>query len=126
LSDYLTARGVLVPIKILNDIGNYDRSYKQSGDPELTRRAAKKGYSLKVLYDVVVWSYEKGKNLNEAESYLLRDLYRYYFGILSNFRLWTRWKQATSMTNSGVQALVFFLFDFARITGHFLRRLRAA
>jgi GT2 family glycosyltransferase len=123
-SDYLTARGVLAPMEVFRVIGNYDLSYKQNGDPEFTRRAAKNGFDLIVAYDVLVLSYEKGKNLNEAESYSLSDLKRYYFGILSSFRLSTRWKQATSMTNSGVQALVFFAFDLARITGHFFKRLK--
>ena len=123
-SDYLTARGVLAPMEVFRVIGNYDRSYKQSGDPEFSRRAAKNGFNLIVSYDVPVWSYNKGRNLNEAESYSLSDFTRYYFGVLSNFRLSTRWKQATSMTNSGVQALVFFCFDLTRITGHFVKRLK--
>ena len=123
-SDYLTARGVLAPMEVIRAIGNYDRSHKQYGDGEFTRRAAKNGFGLFVSYDVVVLSYDKGKNLNEAESYSLADLKRYYFGVLSSARLSTRWKQATSMTNSGVQGLVFFAFDVARITGHFLKRLK--
>ena len=107
-------------------IGNYDNTYQQSGDPEFTRRAAKKGFALKVAYDIVVFSYEKGKNLNESESVFLSDIKRYYFGVLSNFRLFTRWKQAKAMTNSWIQALVFFAFDFTRITGHYLKRLKFA
>jgi hypothetical protein len=125
-SDYLTARGVIVPLDVLRIVGNYDNTYQQSGDPELSRRAAKRGFLLKVAYDIAVFSYEKGKNLNESESYSLTDIKRYYFGILSNFRLFTRWKQAKAMTNSGIQALVFFAFDFVRITGHFLKRLKFA
>lgn len=125
-SDYLTARGVIVPFEVLLVVGNYDNTYQQSGDPEFTRRAAKKGFALKVAYDIVVFSYEKGKNLNEADEYSLSDVKRYYFGILSNFRLSTRWKQAKAMTNSGIQALIFFAFDFARITVHLLKRLKFA
>jgi GT2 family glycosyltransferase len=122
-SDYLTGRGVLAPREVFRVAGNFDATYKQCGDPEFTRRAAKNGYDLFVTYDVPVLSYEKGKNFNEAESYRLSDLKRYYFGILSNTRLATRWKEATSTANSKVQALVFFAFDFARITWHFIRRL---
>ena len=123
-SDYLTGRGVLVPIEVFRRVGNYDASYKQYGDPEFSRRAAKNGYRLIVSYDELVLSYEKGNNLNEAESYCLRDLKRYYFGVLSNTRLPTRWKDARAMTNSGGQALVFFAFDLVRITGHFVKRLK--
>ena len=123
-SDYLTARGVLVAIEVFRVIGNYDRTYKQSGDPEFTRRAAKNGYELLVTYDLFVLSYEKGKNLNETETFSFSDFKRYYFGILSNARLATRWKDAMSMTNSRLQALVFFSCDLARITSHFVKRLK--
>ncbi len=123
-ADYLTARGVLAPMKVIRDIGNYDKRYKQCGDGEFTRRAAKKGYPLLVTYDVPVFSYEKGRNLNEKESYSLGDLKRYYFGVLSNYRIYTRWLQATTMTSSGLQALVFFAFDLVRITAHFIKRLK--
>ena len=121
-SDYLTARGVLVMMEVFKVVGNYDASYKQSGDPEFTRRAAKNGYDLIVTYDVPVLSYDKGKNLNETEAYSLSDLKKYYFGVLSNARLATRWKDAMSMTNSGVQAIVFFAFDVTRHTVHFFKR----
>jgi hypothetical protein len=104
--------------------GNYDPRYKQNGDPEFTRRAAKHGYDLLVSYDIPVLSYDKGKNLNEAESYSFADLRKYYFGVLSASRLSTRWRDAVCMTNSGAQALVFFAFDVARITGHFVKRLK--
>jgi len=123
-SDYLTGRGVLAPMEVFRTIGNFDLSYKQYGDPEFTRRAAKHGYGLIVTYDVPVLSYAKGGNLNETESYSLSDLRRYYFGILSNARLTNRWKNATGMTDSWVQAFVFFAFDIVRITGHFAKRLK--
>ena len=123
-SDYLTGRGVLAPMELFRVIGNYDVSYKQYGDPEFTRRAWKNGYDLLVNYDVSVLSYDKGRNLNESQSYSLADLKRYYFGTLSNSQLSTRWIQAMSMTNSRVQALAFFACDFARITAHFVARLK--
>lgn len=123
-SDYLTARGVLVPVEAFRVSGNYDANYKQCGDPEFTRRAGRNGYELLVAYDVAVLSYDKGRNLNEASSYHLSDLKRYYFSILSNSRLATRWKIARDMTDSVVQALVYFSFDFVRITWHFMKRLK--
>jgi GT2 family glycosyltransferase len=123
-SDYLTGRGVLAPMELFRVIGNYDVSYKQYGDPEFTRRAWKNGYDLLVNYGVSVLSYDKGRNLNESQSYSLADLKRYYFGILSSARLGIRWKTAIDMTESGVQALVFFSFDMVRITWHFIKRLK--
>ena len=125
MADYLTARGVLVPMGIIHTIGNYDPRFKQCGDGEFTRRAAKHGFSLLVTYDVSVLSYEKGHNLNETESYSLSDLKKFYFGILSNYRLSTRWLQATTMTTSGIQALVFFFIDVIRITIHFVTRIKS-
>jgi GT2 family glycosyltransferase len=123
-SAYLTGRGVLVAVAVFKSVGNFDSRYQQSGDPEFTRRAAKAGYELLVAYDVPVLSYKKGDNLNEAESYRLSDLRRYYFGVLSHARLTTRWRDAISMTHSLTQALVFATFSFIRITGHFFKRVR--
>jgi GT2 family glycosyltransferase len=123
-SDYLTGRGVLVPMEVFKVVGNYDASYKQYGDPEFTRRAAKNGYDLFGTYDVPVLSYEKGRNFNETDSYTLFDLKRYYFGILSNARLAIRWKEARTMRKSAAQTLIFFSFDVARITWHFVKRLK--
>jgi GT2 family glycosyltransferase len=123
-SDYLTGRGVLAPVEVFRVAGNYDASYKQGGDPEFARRAARKGYHLLVAYDIPVLSYEKGRNLNETESYELSDIKRYYFSVLSNTRLATRWKSASDMTESVLQCLVFMCFDIARITWHFIKRVK--
>ena len=123
-SDYVTGRGVIAPVQVFRDAGNFHVAYKQSGDPEFARRASRKGYRLLVSYDIRVLSYEKGKNINEAETFKLSDLKRYYFGVLSHARLSTRWKLATHMTDSGLQALVYFVCDFARITWHFVSRLK--
>jgi GT2 family glycosyltransferase len=123
-SDYVTGRGVLAPMEIFREVGNYDNGYQQSGDPEFARRAWKKGYRSLVIYDVRVLSYEKGKNLNEAESFSPSDLRRYYFGVLSHARIRTRWNLAMDMTDSGLQGIVYFVCDFARITWHFVSRLR--
>jgi len=123
-SAYLTGRGVLVPVEVFRNVGNFDPRYQQNGDPEFTRRAANAGYDLLVAYDVSVLSYKKGDNLNEAESYTLADLKQYYFGVLSVTRLSTRWRDAKLMTDSRVQALVFAAFSFVRITVHFFKRLR--
>ncbi|MDP9052697.1 MAG: glycosyltransferase [Acidobacteriota bacterium] len=123
-SDYVTGRGVIVPMEVFHTAGNYDASYRQYGDPEFARRAARAGYELLVAYDVPVVSYDKGRNLNETESYFLSDLKTYYFGILSSARLGTRWKNAMDMTDSLIQGLVFFCCDVVRITWHFVRRLK--
>jgi GT2 family glycosyltransferase len=124
ISAYLTARGVLVPMDVFAEVGNYDTRLTQCGDGEFTRRAAKHGYQLIVHYGATVLSYDKGQNFNETDSYTPRDARRYYFGVLSNARVAYRWRQALSMTNSTAQALVFMGFDLIRITVYFVRRLR--
>jgi GT2 family glycosyltransferase len=124
-SDWVTGRGVLLEIQVFREAGNFDNGYQQSGDPEFARRASRSGFRSLVAYDVRVLSYEKGNNLNEAESFAFSDAWRYYFGVLSNARLRTRWKFAMDATESRVQGLTYFSFDVARITWHFLTRLRA-
>src|SRR5438067_12172384 len=100
-------------MEVVRDTGNFNTCYKQSGDTEFARRAAKEGYRLLVTYGVRVLSYEKRKNINETESFSLSDVRRYYFGVLSHARISTRWKLAVHMTDSGLQALLYFAFDFA-------------
>jgi GT2 family glycosyltransferase len=123
-SAYLTGRGVLVPLEVFRTVGNFDARYQQSGDLEFSRRAAKAGYSLLVFYGASVLCYSKGDNLNEADTYLPSDFWKYYFSVLSWAHLSTLWKDAMSMTESRVQGLVFFAFKVARVTVNFLRRLR--
>jgi GT2 family glycosyltransferase len=123
-SAYLTGRGVLVPLEVFRTAGNFDARYRQSGDLEFSRRAAKGGYSLLVSYGTSVLCYTKGDNLNEAATYALSDFWQYYFGVLSWAHLPTLWKDAMSMTESRVQGLVFFAFKVARVTVNFVRRLR--
>jgi len=123
-SDWVTGRGVLLENQVFIEAGNFDNGYQQSGDPEFARRASQNGFPSIVTYDVRVLSYEKGNNLNEAASFAVSDVWRYYFGVLSNARLRTRWKFAMDATESRVQGLTYFGFDFARITWHFLTRLR--
>jgi GT2 family glycosyltransferase len=123
-SDYLTGRGVLVPTEAVRVAGNLSAAYKQGGDPEFSRRAAKHGYSLLVAYDLPVLSYTKGDNLNETATYVPSDFTKYFFSIRSSFRIANRWRDAMLMTNSPFQGFVFFLCDMVRVTGYFLRRLR--
>jgi hypothetical protein len=123
-SDYLTGRGVLIPAEVFKVAGNIIPAYKQGGDPEFSRRAAKRGYDLLVAYDISVLSYSKGANINEAEAYLLRDAKKYFFGVRSNCRISNRWRDALYMTKSLPQALAFFAFDVVRVIGHFVKRLK--
>lgn len=125
-SDMLWGRGLLVPMRILRKIGNYDYRYQQSGDSEFSRRAAKLGYELLVTYDVVAYKYPEDKpNINLREALGLLEWKNYYFGVLSQARLKTLFLNSMLMTNNVFQGYVFFCFYVARHTWSFGRRLRS-
>lgn len=123
---YLTGRGVLFPSKVFRKIGVYnDKHYAQCGDPELPRRAQMAGFKLIVSYDVPVFSPVEDKgHINYTKKFRFADLKKYYFNIRSNTNLRYRFWFAYDATPNPVQGTVFFLFDFLRITGHFMKRIR--
>ena len=126
IADTLTGRGVLFPIQVFKEVGNYDRRIIHRGDPELSRRAAKAGWDLLIYFGAVVYSYPRvGQgNINERDHYSLRDLREYFFGVLSQAHIKTTWRNARSYTNSFFQAVVFFSCHLARLSWHYLKRLR--
>jgi len=124
-SDTLTGRGVLFPIQVFRQVGNYDRRIIHRGDPELTRRAAKAGWNLFVYFGAVVFSVPvKGKgNINEQKCYHLANLKEYYFGSLSSSHIPTLWRNSCSYTHSKIQAFIFFSCTLARHSVHFIKNL---
>jgi GT2 family glycosyltransferase len=124
-SDVLWGRGLLVPMRIVKDVGNYDRRYQQSGDPEFSRRAAKAGYRLLVAYDVVAYMYpEKDANINVRRSYALSEFKDYFFGVLSQGRIKTLFLNSFQMTSNAFQGAVYFSCYLARHLWHFFRHVR--
>ncbi len=123
---YLTGRGVLIPSKVFREIGIYNNDhYQQCGDTELPRRAQKAGYKLIVSYDVPVYSYikEEGHINNQDNKLTMKQIKKYYFNVRSNMNLKYRFWFAMDGTKNVIHGLWYFFMDFARITGHFFRRI---
>jgi GT2 family glycosyltransferase len=119
----LTGRGVLIPVRVFRENGLYNElHYKHYGDTELPKRAEKAGYRLIVGYDAIVYSYPL-RELS-GEKYRLSDLGKYFWNIRSNTNLRVRLWLAYDTTSSILQGTIYLLFDLARITFHFIRRLR--
>ena len=125
-SGTLTGRGVLIPVQAFVDVGNYDKRYQQSGDPEFSIRAAKAGYSLLVAFKAIVYNYSPiGKgNINERKILYLRDIKEYYFGVLSQARIKTLYLNATSYGNNFLQSIWIFIYHFLGLTWRFIKRLK--
>jgi len=126
-ASYLTGRGTLIPVEVFNDLGLYDEKHlpHYGGDIELPVRAAKKGYRLFVTYRAVVRSHvEATGQMNRQDTYKLSDLQDYYFSIRSNARLKDRFHFARKVSGRNPFRFVsYLLFDLARISYHFFRRL---
>ncbi len=122
----LTGRGVLIPSKVFRELGLYnDKHYQQCGDTELPRRAYKAGYKLIVAYDVPVFSHVMDKgHINHTSKFTLKDLKKYYFDIRSNANLKYRFWFAYDASPNIFIGTSYFLLKFARITGHFVKRLK--
>ncbi|MCB0490377.1 MAG: glycosyltransferase family 2 protein [Cyclobacteriaceae bacterium] len=123
----VNGRGSLYPVSVFHDIGLFDDvHFAQCGDTELPRRACLAGYSLVVSYDALVRTTRAQSfrtNINTSEQYRFSDFYTYFFGVRSNFRLKYRWYFAWNSARSILSFAVFFVCDFLRISGHFLRGL---
>jgi GT2 family glycosyltransferase len=125
--DSLTGRGTLFPSKVFREVGLYDGiHFKQCGDTELPLRANFKfGYPLIVSYDAVVISYQGSKNnINDKKTYTLSDLKEYFFSIRSHYNLIDKFWIASNIAPNRAWLLRYYLFDAARVIGHFMIRLR--
>ena len=124
--DYLTGRGVLIPIKVFLDIGLYDdKSFKQCGDLELPVRAKRHGYKLLVDFNVKVYSLaEPSDNFNRKTTYTVRDFKKYFFSFRSNSSFICRYSQAKKMIPNILERSCFLFFDLLRTSYHYFSRLR--
>ena len=123
----LPGRGTLYPISVFRKVGLFDdKHFRQCGDTEFPRRAFLKGYPLYVCYDAVVKTRceKNSANINEKSRYSLADAWKYYFDVRSHCYLKERWYFSRgAVSHPGF--LVYFVFDFIRITHHFFSRLSA-
>jgi GT2 family glycosyltransferase len=123
---YLTGRGTLIPISAFREIGLYDElHFAQCGDPEFPARAKKNGYALMINYATAVRSHTSaGAGINIQQRYRIGDLRRCFFDVKSNMRLKYRFWFAYNSRKNLCQFASFLACDFARITWHFVSRLR--
>ncbi len=122
----LTGRGTLVPIELFNEIGLYDeRHFQQCGDTELPVRAKLAGYRLVVSHAAIVNGHmQASDNINVTAAYSVSDLYKYFFGVRSYFRLRDRFFFAIKTHTNPLSCLTFWVCDLGRIFANYLRRLR--
>lgn len=123
-SSILWGQGLLIPVHILRDIGNYDRRIVHRGDPELPRRASKKGYRLLVTYDTIVQIPEdENKSINKKNKLTLRDANDYFFNVLSHGNLKMLYVSAMLMADNKIQGYSRFIFSILRHGFVFFRHL---
>jgi len=122
----LTGWGTLIPIEVFREIGLYDdKHFQQCGDTELPVRAKNTGYRLVVSYAALVKIHiEASDGINVSSYYSIKDLYKYFFNIKSNFRLKYRFFFGLNTAKNLLAFISFLLFDLLRISCYFLLRLR--
>ncbi len=122
----LTGWGTLIPCRVFSDVGLFDaKHFQQCGDTELPVRARNAGYQLVVSYDAILKVHLNASDgVNVATHYSLKDIKRYFCDVKSNFRLKYRWYFNRNTARNRIAFVSFGLFDMARITGHFIARLR--
>lgn len=122
-TSYVTGRGVLIPVKIFFSIGLYNPKYVHMGDFEFGVRAKKKGYKLYISYDLVVYNLKNDDKGINRDSYKISDFFEYLFDERSYANIKNIYLNALLCTKNPGQALCYFVFSAARITGHFLKNL---
>lgn len=89
--DVLSTRGILIPVKVILDIGNFipNKLRHYLSDYEYTIRMKKHGYTLLTSKKVIVFlnSEITGHHLKWDEKYTLKDLYRTIFSVKSSSNL---------------------------------------
>ena len=92
--DVLSTRGILIPVKIILNIGNFipHKLRHYLSDYEYTIRMKKHGYKLLTSKKAIVFLNSKttGHHLKWDEKYTLKDLYRTIFSVKSssNLKAW--------------------------------------
>lgn len=122
----LHGMGTLIPVSVFRDTGLYDdKHFQQCGDYELPCRASNLGYSLVTTYDAVVKTHKDASDrINVRTLYSIKDLKHYFFGVKSNFRLKYRLFLARAIATNPFALCSYMICDFARITFHFVSRVR--
>jgi N-acetylglucosaminyl-diphospho-decaprenol L-rhamnosyltransferase len=122
----LTGWGTLLPVAVFSEVGLYDDAhFQQCGDTELPVRAKNRGYRLLVNFGSVVKTHlDQTAGINVMQRYTIRDLKTFFFHVKSNYRLKYRFFFAYNTAKNPVAFASFFACDIARITIHFLSRLR--
>lgn len=118
---YLNGRGVLIPMRIIRDIGLFDTRYVHMGDFEYGVRAQKRGYPLLRTYDAVVYHYAENPRGIAKSVYQWSDLRAY----LTDERSYANFKNLVlnSMlcTKNPLQGISYFIFGLIGILGHFVK-----
>jgi GT2 family glycosyltransferase len=124
--DYLTGRGVLIPISIFDAIGLYDdKTFKQCGDIEFPVRAKRHGYRLLMVFSVKVYSFpESDENINRRKTYTISHFKEYFFSFKSNTSFICRYNQANKMIPNRFKLTSYLFFDLFRVCFHYFSRLR--
>ena len=122
----LNGAGTLIPASVFDEIGLYDeKHFQHGGDTELPIRASNNGYSLIVAYGAVVKIHpETTAGINVQRSYSIKDVKTFFFGIKSYYRLKYRIFFAYNISRNPLAFCSFLICDIARITFHFVARVR--
>lgn len=122
----LNGMGTLVPASAFRKIGLYDeKHFQQGGDDELSARASNNGYSLIMTYSAVVKAHpETTAGINVQRDYSIGDLKTFFFGVKSYYRLKYRFFFAYNISRNPLAFCSFLICDIARITVHFVSRVR--
>jgi hypothetical protein len=78
-----------------------------------------------VSYEAVVKVHiDASDGINVSNRYSPTDIRKYFFDVKSNFRLKYRFFFGADTATNPLALISFLLFDFLRITGHFVLRVR--
>jgi len=120
-SDLLPGRGTLYSVGLIDEVGFYDEvNFPQYiADEEFSLRAKKYGYKLLVSSEAVVYSDVENTGINfKHDKPSLAKFIESLKSIRSATNLKVRFKFAFKHGQIG---LVYFLFDFTRIIGSFIK-----
>ena len=114
-STLLPGRGVLIPIKLFNEIGLYDqKNFPQyMADEDFSLRCKNNGHKLFVSTSAIVYSHIRSTGLSNIHQ---RKTWKYWIDLVSSRRspnnLKTRWNWARKHS---IVPPFYFLIDYSRI-----------
>ena len=119
--DLLRGRGTLIPVKVFNDIGLYDRVHfpQYIADEEFSLRAKKAGYRLIVCYDAVVLSDVEKTGFNWMAS---KPTFKLFFKSLFNIKSANNLRARYHFARKHARIFIVYLFcDYLRLFSSFCR-----